>query len=160
MGDDTASSLDRLSPARVRTLLDLAAGPADMTGLAAQAGDPPVLRRLLSELCEGEAQSAEFVLATLCTKETPLAVLRDIKGLAKQLVGVAASRAHRDAATVLYHAAIAAGVAHHATNLSSRPLEPRAPLYEELAVALAADPLGGLFAEAAMVAGDVPPAVR
>jgi hypothetical protein len=86
--------------------------------------------------------------ATICDEQTPVEALRSIKDIAKELRIKARSETHRNAATLLYHAAIAAAYAWHGVNLSSRPIGVRCDLYEDLGVAFAGDPLGELFRRA------------
>jgi len=146
VGKGTSISLDRVAPSQLKTLLGLATRTEAGSGpLAAQAADAAGLRRLLTELCRGQGESGEILLETVCDPETPVEVLRGVKELAKKLVAAAATEAQRNAATILYHAAIAGGVAYHGVDLSSRPVATRLALYDELAVALAGDPLGGVF---------------
>ena len=106
------------------------------------------LCRLLSELCGETRDSGELLLATICDEQTPVEALRSIKDIAKELRIKARSETHRNAATLLYHAAIAAAYAWHGVNLSSRLIEVRCDLYEDLGVAFAGDPLGELFRRA------------
>lgn len=145
MGKGSSISLDRVSPAQIKSLLDLATRSEANSPLPTQAADAPGLRRLLAELCHGHGQSSDLVLDTVCDPETPLEVLRGVKELAKKLVSAATTDPQRHAATILYHAAIASAVAHHGTNISSRPLAARLDLYEHLAERLAEEPLGRVF---------------
>ena len=143
------SSLEQCSPAQLKTLLDLGTratseGDALVRG-AEEAGD---LAGLLTELCAGRAESGALLLDTVGDPATPIDVLRGIKELAKQLVDGAASEDHRIAATLLYHAAVAAAAARHGVSLSSAPLAERVDLYAELAVVLGDTPLGTVFHEA------------
>jgi hypothetical protein len=104
--------------------------------------------RLLSELGGETRESGELLLTTICDEQTPVEALRSIKDIAKELRIKARSEPHRNAATLLYHAAIAAAFAWHEVNLSSRPIEVRCDLYEDLEVAFAGDVLGDAFRRA------------
>jgi hypothetical protein len=53
-----------------------------------------------------------------------------------------------NAATLLYHAAIAAAYAQHGVNVSSRPIETRRDLYEDLGNAFTGAMLGDVFRQA------------
>jgi uncharacterized protein (DUF2336 family) len=88
------------------------------------------------------------LLATTCDAQTPLETLRGIKELAKTLLADATTEAHRTATVCLYHLTLAAAFARHGVNISSRPLETRLALYEDLATALGDGPPGRLFQEA------------
>jgi hypothetical protein len=68
--------------------------------------------RLLSELCGEAEESGELLITTVCEEKTPVEVLRGIKDIAKRLHAKARSDPHRNVATLLYHAAIAAAEAH------------------------------------------------
>jgi hypothetical protein len=149
MARDSSLSLGRTSPQRLRALLGLAGrSEKGSTSLTAQAAEPARLAQLLTEMAKEVGESGELLLETVATPDTPLEILRGIKELAKHLAERAPTDAHRDASTVLYHAAVAAAAGHHGVNVSSTPLGPRLVLYEDLAVALAGHPLGAVFREA------------
>lgn len=146
MEKPTSISLERCNVTQLKTLLGLATIPERAgESLPTQIAQNIRLSALLTELCHNEGQSGDLLLTTVCDAGTSLEVLRGIKELAKRLLAEAPTDAHRDAATVLYHAAIAAGVAHHGINMSSRPLDARIPLYEDLAATLAGERLGLIF---------------
>jgi hypothetical protein len=107
------------------------------------------LNRLLTELCAGKEGSGEVLLCTVAAQETTLQALQGTKEMAKALMADLASAAHRAAATLLYHAAVAAALARFGVNISSVSQESRVALYEDLAGVLGADPLGGVFRAAA-----------
>lgn len=156
----TTTTIDRATREQLRTLLGLASQPPGQRGSAARLGTATSLdelRRLLSECCGAIGESGELLLATACDEKTPVAALRSIKDIAKELRSKAQSEAHRQAATLLYHAAIAAAFAWHGVNLSSRPIESRCDLYEDLGNAFAGEVLGEVFRRAvdrAMGLGD------
>lgn len=150
MSRSSSAIIDRCPPSQLKALLALAAGPArERVPMPTQAADPRELRQLLTELCQGRTESGELLLTTISTATTPLAVLRNIKDLAKKLLDDARTEAHRHAATFLYHAAIAAAFCHHGVNLSTRPIGARGTLYADLAAGLSGDPLGQMFQQAA-----------
>lgn len=109
------------------------------------------LARHLTKLCGGSAPSGEALLSTLCALQTPLAALQGIKELAKSLSANAESESESAAATLVYHAAVAAALARHGRNISSRDAARRYELYEDLAALMAGSPLGQVFREAAEV---------
>lgn len=149
MSKPTSAVIDRCTPSQLKALLALAAGsPGERASLPAQAANPGELSRLLAELCRGKAESGELLLDIVCTEKTPIEALRGIKELAKNLLTDARTEAHRNAATFLYHAAVAAAFGRHGVNLSSRPIGARWPLYEDLATAFVGDPLGQMFRQA------------
>jgi len=144
------TTIEHSATRQLKALLALAhvpRGPGDLLppGLANRAD----LARHLTALCQGAEPSGEALLSTLCTRQTPLAALQGIKELAKTLAERASSEVERGAATLLYHGAIAAALAHHRQNISSRPGAVRFELYVDLAALLAGDPMGRVFHEAA-----------
>ena len=145
----SSAIVDRCTPSQLKALLSLASRPQrEPTSLPAQAANPREISRLLTELCQGQPESGELLLATVCEEETPIAALRGIKELAKQLSAEAKTEAQRQAATVLYHAAVAAAFGRHGVDISSRPLSSRSTLYEDLAALLAGHSLGAVFRQA------------
>ena len=81
-----------------------------------------------------------------------------LKDLAKVFMTQADDRPHREAARLLYHAAVAAAFVRHAAAISGRPMHKQLDLYERLAQTWAGQPIGELFGEAvARVAGSKPP---
>jgi hypothetical protein len=146
----TGGALDRCSVSQLRNLLRLGVEPSgSSSSLPAEAGSTEELARLLTEFLPEEAQSGQVLLDTVCTPDAPLPVLGQVKDLAKRLVEQAPSERHRNAGRVLYHAAIAAAYARHGENISTLPVRPRLPLYEDLATVLGGEPLGGVFLRAA-----------
>jgi len=111
-------------------------------------GEKSGLGTLLTECCGAMGESGELLLATVCDEKTPLEALRGIKDIAKELRAKVPSDAHRHAATLLYHAAIAAAYAQHGVNVSARPIENRCDLYEDLGNAFAGAVLGEVFRRA------------
>jgi hypothetical protein len=83
--------------------------------------------------------------------------LMSIKERAKVLIGEAADTRHRDAATLLYHAAVAAAFVHHGAEISGRPMHKQQTMYERFAAKFAEQPLGRLFREAAARVARTPP---
>jgi hypothetical protein len=146
MTETATISLDHLSSQRLKALLGLAVKPDRAGGsLPTAVAEPSEFERLLTELCRGRGESGDLLITTVCAEDTPLEVLMGIKELAKRLVAGARTESHSNAATLLYHAAVAAAVARHGANVSSLPLGERLSLCEDLAVALAGHPLGEVF---------------
>ena len=80
---------------------------------------------------------------------TTVQELTAIKEQAKGFLTKVADRRHRDAATVLYHAAVAAAYVRHGAAISGRPIRKQQKLYETFASTWAEHPIGRLFREAA-----------
>jgi hypothetical protein len=160
MPTSSSSIVDQCTPSQLKTLLGLAAGaPGEGAGLLAQAADPGRLAEVLAELCGSEAGAGDVLVETVCGPRAPLEALGGVKELAKKLLGEATTEAQRNAATVLYHGAVAAAFGRHGVNISTRPVEARLGLYEDLATALGPHPLGEVFREAvdrALKPGEVP----
>ena len=113
--------------------------------LSATVANSADLLRLLTELCSEIEQSGEVLLSTICALETPLLRLQEIKELAKTLLVDAQTEAYRAATILLYHLAVAAAFGRYGVNISSRSLDARLALYEDLATALGSDQLGNVF---------------
>jgi len=150
MSDGSQSLIDQCTADQLKALLTLARSPLP----AGQSPQPWALRpaecaERLTELCKGETASGELLLATVSASETPLAVLNGVKELAKRLLKEGPGDAHRAAATLLYHAAVAAALANHGVNISSRASAARWPLYEDLSTIFSDHPLGRIFRQAA-----------
>ncbi len=112
---------------------------ADRAGLAAH----------LAVLAERTPHAGQDWLAVVCDDRLQPAKLREIKELAKPWIKKARCEGERVAATLLYHAAVAAACGRHGDNISARSAKARGPLYEDLADILIADPLGRIFQAAA-----------
>jgi hypothetical protein len=89
------------------------------------------------------------LLAVAVAPTTPIAELVRLKERAKVLIGKAADARHRDAATLLYHAAVAAAFVHHDAEISGRPMRKQQAMYERFAATFAEQPVGRLFRDAA-----------
>ena len=89
---------------------------------------------------------------------TTVQELASIKEQAKAFLKEAADSRHRDAATLLYHVAVASAFVRHGAEISGRPIRKQQQLYEKFAETWAGHPIGELFREAARrVAGIDPP---
>ena len=157
MQKTTSTIVDRLSVARLRSLLVLAIEPtADAVLASDSALTMPASRRaivpeivvLLDELVGDQHQSAAGLLEEVCSPSVSVDALHRVKELAKRLIDAAGNDALRDAATVLYHASVAAAFARHGVNLSSRPITERLQLFGDLAATLDPGPLAEVFAAA------------
>jgi hypothetical protein len=80
---------------------------------------------------------------------TTVQELAGIKEQAKAFLKEAADRRHRDAATLVYHLAVAAAFVRHDAAISGRPIQKQQKLYEQFAATWADHPIGQLFREAA-----------
>ena len=89
-------------------------------------------------------------LARATARTTAVPELIEIKNRAKGLLKIADARPDRDAATLLYHAAVAAAFVHHAAAISRRPMRRQLTIYKRFAAAWRGQPIGNLFHEAAI----------
>ena len=80
---------------------------------------------------------------------TTVQELAGIKEQAKGFLQEAPDSRHRDAATLLYHVAVAAAFVRHGAQISGRPMRKQQHLYEQFADTWADHPIGQLFREAA-----------
>ena len=149
MTHDSSTSIDRCSKSQLKSLLSLAAGgDAGQASLLGRLGNRAQVASLLSDLLGESQESGVVVLSAAAASGTPLAVLQGTKELAKTLLEHAPTEVHRSAATFLYHLSIAAALARHDVNISTRSPDARLALYEDLASAFAGDPLGQVFRDA------------
>jgi hypothetical protein len=82
----------------------------------------------------------------------PAATVQELAGLkeqAKALLLTAGDTRHRDAATLLYHLAVAAAFVRHGAAISGRPIYKQLKVYEDFAAVWEEHPIGQLFLEAA-----------
>jgi hypothetical protein len=89
------------------------------------------------------------LLETAINEATPVAELARIKEQAKTFLKTSKDRRHHDAATLLYHAAVASAFVHHSALISGRPMRKQEALYRQYADAWDGRPLGRIFREAA-----------
>ncbi len=95
------------------------------------------------------------LLEKVAQDTTAVQELTRVKEQAKALMKEAADEGDRDAARLLYHAAVAAAFVHHGAAISGRPMRKQQRLYERFAEQWAGHALGRLFREAAArVAGE------
>jgi hypothetical protein len=116
------------SATQLRTLLQIASKPTPRLPAKGIAAD--LLKRAIAET-------------------TSVEELATIKDRAKTLIAGAKTRPQRDAATLLYHAAVAAAFVRHDRTISGRPMEKQQRTYEAFAAAWADHPIGRLFHDAA-----------
>ena len=97
-------------------------------------------------------------LLDLATKQTTtVQELAGIKEQAKAFLKEAADRRHREAATLLYHASVAAAFVYHAASISGRPMRKQQHLYERFAATWDGRPIGRLFRAAARRVAEADP---
>jgi hypothetical protein len=136
--------------AGLSTLLALAVSTSQSdVALATVARDSATLAARIDEIPTARGRSSALMLGEITNPDTPLDALRNAKDFAKDLADHSSTPARRAAATLLYHAAIAAALVHRGESISSIPIELRFELYEDLASVFAGDPLGHLFRRAA-----------
>ena len=88
---------------------------------------------------------------------TPVEELTAIKERAKGFLQEATGRRRREAATLLYHTAVASAFVHHGAAISGRPAHKQLEVYERFAGEWGERPIGRLFREAARrIAGPGP----
>jgi hypothetical protein len=150
ISNSDSATIDDCTREQLRALLTLAASGTDPQ-LSFLAGLRPheELVRVLGELCQGTSETGETLLTALSACQTPLDALRGIKELAKTILPGSRTPLQRAAATLLYHASIAAAFARHGVAISAVSPSSRVALYEDLASALAGEALSEIFREAA-----------
>lgn len=141
--------LSRASLPQLRRLLSLAATREGQSGwTTGRRPNMAIIRARLAELCGTGPSGTVDPLTAVCSPSTPIATLRALKATSKRFAGTARSDEDRWAATLLYHASVAAAFAFHAEAISSRSVSDLWLLYEELAEAFGGEPLGEVFSGA------------
>jgi hypothetical protein len=135
-----------LTQAQVRALLVVASTPVVASATARKIAR---IERQLAELMGASAGPDSELLNEAMEATTPVRTLRSIKEVAKALIRKSVNRDHRDAARLLYNAAVAAAAVHHSAPISGRPIREQQDVYERLAAEWIGHPLGRLFEEAA-----------
>ena len=146
--DRTHPRVESLTASQVKALLVVASASGGKPAASPRrraAGGERRLARMAGARHGGKAD----LLETTTAATTPVEDLIRTKDLAKTLIKAAADSRQREAATVLYHAAVASAFVHHATAISSRPMARQQGLYEGLAASWADHAIGRLFREAA-----------
>jgi hypothetical protein len=150
----TTARLESLTASQVKALLVVASGSraaAQSSPRNAEEED-----RLLADMSRAHAGANDRLLDKASNEATPVDELIRIKNLAKALIKESGDSRQRDAARLLYHAAVAAAFVHHAAAISGRPIHKQRLLYERFAAAWAGHAIGRVFGEAAARA-PVPP---
>jgi hypothetical protein len=149
MPDTEISMLDRCTDQQLKELLALASTDAKITrDWLLEIGDLEQLEYLLAEMSTGNGQSTDSLVQAVRSPQTPAETLIAIKSAAKRFAVAAQSPAQKAAATLLYHLSVAAALAHHGRNISSKDPIKRLPLYKDLAAELSDDELAAIFEKA------------
>src|SRR5882762_8590258 len=82
------------------------------------------------------------LLDTAAKETTTVQELAVIKEQAKGFLKEPADTRHRDAATLLYHVAVASAFVRHGAEISGRPMRKQQQLYEKFADTWADHPIG------------------
>jgi hypothetical protein len=144
------SDLDACKPAQLLALLQLASKQENTaTVTRTGAAGTPQLRTKLSELCTRTGYDGAELLERAAHPESSVEQLREVVSSAQTLSAEAADEQQWQAASFLYHLAIAAALVRHHVDLSTRTLNSRVCLYEDFASSLLEDPLGEIFRDAA-----------
>ena len=88
-------------------------------------------------------------LARAVAPDATIAELTEVKDTAKRLIAEAPDKGGREAAQLVYHAAVAAALVRHGAAISSRAPHKQRPVYEQLAETTADVDLRELFRAAA-----------
>ena len=149
MGDIGTSKPDHFTSRQVRELLALASSEADARqSWLLEIGDWEYLEVLLAEMCTGRGQEANELLQATCSPHTPIELLISVKNAAKRLAGYALTAEQKAAALLLYHLSVAAALANHGRNITSKDLAKRLTLYQDLAAGISDDVLATIFEKA------------
>lgn len=152
MPDTEISILERCTGRQLKELLSLAStDPEERRNWFLEIGSLEQLERLLGEICAGAAYSGPALLRTVCSSESSLEVLVEIKNTAKHLAATAVTPAQKAATALLYHVSVASALGRHGQNISSKNPAGRLPLYRELAAELSDSELAAIFEKAVAI---------
>ena len=130
----------------LRRVLLLAFGSPSVT---VEIHDPASADRLLQDLCARWAKSAQGLLDLAAGQKSALDDLRFIKELAKRLLKASHSSQEAQAARLLYHLAVAAGLNRFHIDMAGSQIADRFLLYERLGIVFSGHPIGDVFRRAA-----------
>ena len=144
------SDLDACKPVQLLSLLQLASKPEESaTATRTGAAGSPQLGKKLRELCARSGHDGPELLARAGHPDSSVEQLREAMLTAQTLSAEAEDEEQWYAASFLYHLAVAAALARHRVNLSTRTPDSRIGIYEDFAASLLEDPLGEIFRGAA-----------
>lgn len=139
-----------LTTRQVKTLLTAALeAPAACLASSRLDGRAGAAQRLLNQMGARVGEPCEGIVIRTASATTSLSVLRRTKELAKRLLMTAENPEQRDAATFLYHLAVAAALHGHGEHISKQPLQRQKDIYRRLSRLFHGDVAGCLFEEAA-----------
>jgi hypothetical protein len=136
-----------LTASQVKALLIVASEdsrPAEATDV-----DAIEVNRTIARMTAANGPAEATLFESVVRDATPVEELTRIKELAKALIAQADDVAGREAARLLYHAAVAAALVHHDARISGRTVEKQQDLYRAYADKWDSHPLGALFRSAA-----------
>jgi hypothetical protein len=143
---DVPAALNRCTDEQLKRLFSLGLSadhsPSVLAVARAFQQPDPDLDSLAVQLGGG---SLPQLAARVCETGASLSFLEFVKERSKEQRLLAKAPTLRDAATVVYHAAIAAAFASHGVTISARAISSRFGLYQDLAVVFADHPFGHIF---------------
>ena len=146
MKPNEEETLDHAAPHQLTRLLSLATEQSKASGsLPATVGTLRSVRGLLENLDWPGGGTAADALTRAADPGATLEELKSLKQATKQLLAETQHEDSRNALTLLYHVAIAGAYAGHGENLSTRPLDSRSGLYEDLSTLFAEESVGAVF---------------
>jgi hypothetical protein len=113
-----------------------------------EVGDRDLLEILLTDMCSGTSQSGSALLDAVCSPDTPLEALVQVKDLAKGLTKAAQDPRQEAAGMLLYHLSVASALGFHDQNISSMEASARLPIYREFVAEICDYQLSAVFERA------------
>jgi hypothetical protein len=150
VSDEEISILEHCTDRKLRELLALASAAAKTRrNWLLEIGDLEQMESLLTEMSPGGEPSGETLLRAVCSPDTSIESLNEIKRIAKRLAAAAEAPAQNAAATLLYHLSVASALGFQGQSISSKDQAERITLYRQLAAELPDDDLAAIFERAA-----------
>lgn len=149
MPDNEAPTPSHLSALRTKELLAIGSRSAEVNpNWLLEVGDKELLEMLLTDMCSGTSQSGSALLDAVCSSDTPLEVLVQVKDFAKGLAKAAQDPRQEAAGMLLYHLSVASALGFHEQNISSIDASARQPIYREFVAEICDHEVSAVFEKA------------
>jgi hypothetical protein len=149
MPDKGIPTPSHLSELRTKELLTIGSRSTEaQPNWLLEVGEYQLLEMLLTDLCSGTSQSGAALLDAICSPDTPLDLLVQVKDLAKSLAKAGTDERQEAAALLLYHLSVASALGFHGQNISSMDAAARLPLYREFVAEICDDEISAVFERA------------
>lgn len=149
MPDKEMPTPSHLSALRTKELLAMGSMSAEaQPNWLLEVGEYQLLEMLLTDMCSGTSQSGAALLDAVCSPDTPLGLLVQVKDFAKSLAKAGNDERQEAAALLLYHLSVASALGLHEQNISSMDAAARLPLYRDFVAEICDEEISAVFEKA------------